>query len=577
MDSAPATTRWWKADPVTAPPRRPAVVARERARERLRSEEFDLLVVGGGVTGAGVALDAASRGMSVALVDKGDWASGTSSKSSKLVHGGLRYLQQKEYRLVYENLRERQRLLRNAPHIVRVMPFLIPLFGKQGVVSSTVAKAYSTALTLYDVTGGWRIGTLHKRLDVAETVAHMGGLAKGKVAAGFLYFDAQADDARLTLGLVRTAADHGAVVLNHCGVGSFTTSPSGRVTGAVLDDGSTVRARCVVNATGVWAEQVAALAGPVTFTIRPAKGIHIVVPFAKIRADIAAVVPVRSDKRSVFVVPAFDSGSSGTTAGAPSDRIYIGTTDTDYDGPLDAPICTPADIRYVLDGINDWLEQPLTEDDVIGTWAGLRPLLGAAKNAKTADLSRRHQVVRAQSDLVSILGGKLTTYRQMAEDTVDECERVLGRRHARCRTRRLPLRGAPANSPMEPGAAERLRVDPAVLRHLIDRYGSEAPAVAALIRTDPSLGAPLVSGLSYLRAEAVHAVRVEQARTLEDVLSRRTRALLLDTEATVAAAAATARLIAPELVWSPGDEQAELERFRAFVRAEKPTRKAVPA
>ena len=522
-----------------------------------------MLVVGGGVTGAGVALDAASRGMSVAIVDKGDWASGTSSKSSKLVHGGLRYLQQKEYRLVYENLRERQRLLRNAPHIVRVMPFLIPLFGKQGVVSSTVAKAYSTALTLYDVTGGWRIGTVHKRLGVAETVAHMGGLSKGKVAAGFLYFDAQADDARLTLALVRTAADHGAVVLNHCGVGSFTTSPSGHLTGAVLDDGSTVRARCVVNATGVWAEQVAALAGPVTFTIRPAKGIHIVVPFAKIRADIAAVVPVRSDKRSVFVVPAYDS----------HDRIYIGTTDTDYDGPLDAPVCTPADIRYLLDGMNDWLEEPLTEDDVIGTWAGLRPLLGAAKNAKTADLSRRHQVVRAQSDLVSILGGKLTTYRQMAEDTVDECERVLGRRHATCQTKRLRLRGAPAGSSTAPEP----RLDPAMRRHLIDRYGSEAAAVASLIRIDPSLGAPLVPGLPYLRAEAVHAVRVEQACTLEDVLSRRTRALLLDADSTARAAAATATLIACELGWSPADELAELDRFRAIVQSEQSVRTEVPA
>ena len=546
---------------MTAPPRRPAAVARERARERLRSDEFDLLVVGGGVTGAGVALDAASRGMSVALVDKGDWASGTSSKSSKLVHGGLRYLQQKEYRLVYENLRERQRLLHNAPHIVRVMPFLIPLFGKQGVVSSTVAKAYSTALTLYDITGGWRIGSFHKRLDVAETVAHMGGLSKGKVVAGFLYFDAQADDARLTLALVRTAADHGAVVLNHCGVGSFTTSTSGRLTGAVLDDGTTVRARCVVNATGVWAELVAALAGPVTFTIRPAKGIHLVVPFAKIRADIAAVVPVRSDKRSVFVVPAFDS----------SERIYIGTTDTDYDGPLDAPVCTPADIRYVLDGMNDWLEEPLTEDDVIGTWAGLRPLLGAAKNAKTADLSRRHQVVRAQSDLVSILGGKLTTYRQMAQDTVDECERVLGRRHATCRTKRLRLRGAPTGSSTAPEPG----LDPSTLRHLSDRYGSEAPAVAALIRIDPSLGAPLVPGLPYLRAEAVHAVRVEHACTLEDVLSRRTRALLLDADSTAQAAAATATLIACELGWSPADEKAELERFRAIVG--RSMRMAVPA
>ena len=539
---------------------------------RLRNDTFDVLVVGGGITGAGVALDAASRGFSVAIVEKGDWASGTSSKSSKLVHGGLRYLQQKEYRLVYENLRERQRLLRNAPHLVRVMPFLIPLFGKQGAVSTTVAKAYSTALTLYDLTGGWRIGKVHRRIGVAETMAHMGGLSKGRVAAGFLYYDAQADDARLTLALVRTAEDHGAVALNHCGVRSFTTSTAGRLTGAVLENGDEVKARCVVNATGVWSAQVAALAGDVSFSIRPAKGIHVVVPYDKIRADIAAVVPVRSDKRSVFVVPAFDSPGRDHAAGtvnATPDRVYIGTTDTDYDGPLDSPVCTQADIRYLLDGMNDWLEEPLTGADVLGTWAGLRPLLSEAKNTRTADLSRRHKVVRAPSDLVSILGGKLTTYRQMAQDTVDAAAQVLGRR-SRCRTARLALRGASGLDAMgEPGAAARLGVSEATFAHLVGRYGSEAPAVIALLREDPSLSDALVEGLAYLRAEVVHAVRLEHALTVEDVLARRTRALLFDLEATAKAAPDTAALLACELGWSSADVEAELMRFDAIIRAER--------
>ena len=254
---------------------------------RLAAEEFDVLVIGGGITGAGVALDSSSRGLKTALVEKQDFASGTSSKSSKMVHGGLRYLQQREFRLVYENLAERQRLLDNAPHLVSPLPFLIPLFGRDGVVSKAVARSYASALWLYDLTGGLRIGARHKRVNKEETLAHLPTLRTEHLVAGFLYYDARADDARLTLTLARTAAlEHGAVVANYTDVVRLTTDELGKTTGAVLrpdpaDPSSefNVRARVVVNATGVWADDVRALdEGTHPRSIRPAKGVHVSVP-----------------------------------------------------------------------------------------------------------------------------------------------------------------------------------------------------------------------------------------------------------------------------------------------------------
>ncbi|HEV7886250.1 MAG TPA: glycerol-3-phosphate dehydrogenase/oxidase, partial [Acidimicrobiales bacterium] len=305
---------------------------RAAALTRLADDEFDVLVVGGGITGAGVALDAAARGLRTALVEARDFASGTSSKSSKLVHGGLRYLQQREFALVYENLAERQRLLDNAPHLVHVLPFLIPLFGKDGAVNKTVAKAYSTALWLYDLTGGLRIGKRHRRIGADEAMAHMPTLRRDRLAASFLYYDAQADDARLTLTILRTAVDHGAVAANYAPVAALLKGEDGRVRGARLADGTEVRAGAVVNAAGVWSDDVGALdEGAHPHTLRPAKGVHVTVPWDKVRCDIAAVVPVPKDRRSIFVVPW-------------GDRVYLGTTDTDYEGPLDDPQCTAEDV-----------------------------------------------------------------------------------------------------------------------------------------------------------------------------------------------------------------------------------------
>jgi glycerol-3-phosphate dehydrogenase len=539
---------------------------------------YDLLVIGGGITGAGVALDAASRGLRTALVERDDFASGTSSKSSKLIHGGLRYLQNGDVRLVYEALRERQRLLRNAPHLVKVLPFLIPVFeGKGGIIPKRLARALGSAMWMYDLTGGLRIGKRHRRLGRDAALAHMPTLGE-RLAWAYLYYDAQADDARLTLAVARTAAlDFGATVVNHAAVTAIVKDGSDRVAGAVVDiSGGTgrqieVRARTVVNATGVWVDDVRALdEGTNPRSIRPAKGIHVAVPWHKLRNDIAAVVPVRQDRRSVFVVPWLTPGGSGDQGGGDGDvgdsRVtYIGTTDTDYDGDVDDPQCTPEDVAYLLDAINHAISEPIEVGDVLGTWAGLRPLVRDASNSRTADLSRRHRVFTSAGGMITVTGGKLTTYREMADDAVDAAVRAMAsagealpRRTRRSHTRSLALRGAA-------GWREASKRD----AHLGGRYGGEAAVIEAMIAADPTMAEPLVPGLPYRRAEALYAARYEMAMTVDDVLSRRTRSRLLGREASAAAADDVAALLASELGWSEGERAAQVDRFRTALAHER--------
>jgi glycerol-3-phosphate dehydrogenase len=526
---------------------------RAASLRRLGDEQFDVLVVGGGITGAGVALDAASRGLRTAMVERDDFASGTSSKSSKLVHGGLRYLQQREVRLVYEALYERQRALENAPHLVRVLPFLVPLTTRGGVIDRRLARLLGSALWAYDLTGGLRIGKRHHRIDVDTALAHMPSLARDRLAGAYVYYDAQADDARLTLAIARTAAVEGAAIANHTPVRALLKEGD-RVVGARVEaDGAEleVRARVVVNAAGVWADDVRALdEGRHPASIRPAKGIHISLPWEKVRNDIAAIIPVPGDKRMVFVVPW-------------GDTTYVGTTDTDYDGPLDDPPCTPDDVDYLLAALNGITEEKLTADDVVGTWAGLRPLLRTGRSSRTADLSRRHSVRVSPSGVVTVTGGKLTTYRRMAADAVDAAAGRLGDRPGRSRTKRLRLFGGEGIAP--PEAA----LEPSTHEHLIGRYGTEAEVVRALTADEPDLATPLVPGLPYLRAEATYAVRHEMARTLDDVLSRRTRARLLARDASAEAAASVAELVAPDLGWSDDERDAEVRAYRAAIDAER--------
>ena len=554
---------------------------RDHALERLRNETFDVVVVGGGITGVGCALDAASRGLRTALVERDDFASGTSSKSSKLIHGGLRYLQQGDVRLVYEALAERQRLRRNAPHLVHLLPFLLPVFGgKGGVIPKKLARALGSAMWMYDLTGGARIGKLHKRISADEAFAHMPTLKRDRLASSYLYYDAEADDARLTLTVARTAAlDFGAVMLNRARVtaigapGDHTWFADQQMPlrllelEATLADGSTttleVRTASVINAAGVWADEVRSLdEGVNPDTIRPAKGIHITVPWDKVRNDIAAVIPVPGDKRSVFVVPW-------------GDFTFIGTTDTDYDGPVDDPQCTPEDVDYLLGAINGAVVEPLGRDDVLGTWAGLRPLVKQTDSGRTADLSRRHQVAHSASGVVTVSGGKLTTYREMAADTVDHLlahaltsPAVRNRVRRRSHTKRLRLRGA-AGYETQLAAAPTEGLDADTMAHLANRYGGEAPVVIDLVRHDPSLGSPIIDGLPYLAAEVVHAVRYEMATTLDDVLSRRTRARLQLRDASADAAGAVADLMGAELGWDTDHRDAEVASYLASVAAER--------
>jgi glycerol-3-phosphate dehydrogenase len=541
--------------------------------ERLSKEQFDVLVIGGGITGAGVALDAASRGLKTALVERHDFASGTSSKSSKMIHGGLRYLQQRDFRLVYEALHERQLLLENAPHLVTPLPFLIPLFGRDGVVNKAVSRTYSTALWMYDLTGGWRIGKRHKQIRREEALAHLPTLKADRLVAAFVYYDARADDARLTLAVTRTAAvEYGAVAVNYAEVTGLLQGKDGRKTGAEVKawtPGGTgtasrtaeieVRASVVVNATGVWADDVRALDEQThPHSLRPAKGIHVTVPRSRLPADIAAVIPARSDKRQIFIVPWVDG-----------DDVYVGTTDTDWDGPLDDPACLPKDVDYLIEAANASTTSALTRCDVSGVWAGLRPLLdNKHASARTKDLSRRHTVRTSASGVVTVTGGKLTTYRRMAQQTVDAAAKILDRSGIESsQTKHLRLIGAPANREgladlAGPNAADRLGLSADQLDALVRRHGTETPDVLELASGRPELLQPLVEGLPYLKADAVFAAREEMALTVDDVMSRRTRSVLRRATATMAAASETASMLAPDLGRDEADMRDDARSFK---------------
>jgi glycerol-3-phosphate dehydrogenase len=530
---------------------------RAAALRRLADEHFDVLVVGGGITGVGVALDAATRGLRTALVERDDFASGTSSKSSKLVHGGIRYLQQREVGLVYEALAERQLLRETAPHLVRVLPFLLPVFTRDGLLPRRLSRLLGTTMWLYDLTGGLRIGKLHKRVSKEEALQFMPTLHADRVAASYVYYDAQTDDARLTLAIARTAADHGAAVANYTRLTALDKNADGRVRAArVVADGNTidVRADVIVNATGVWSDDVRALdEGTHPSSIRPAKGVHITVPWALVRNRIAAVIPVPKDRRSVFVVPWGGEGGDHRFT-------YIGTTDTDYDGSIDDPQITPDDVEYLLKAINNAITTTIAPSDILGTWAGLRPLVRGATNERTADLSRRHSVRASESGVITVTGGKLTTYRRMAADTVDAAvKRLGGRGRHSSQTKRIRLRGAVGWD------AADLPPD------LAARYGSDAREVLDLASADASLAAPIVPGLAYSRAEVVYAVRNEMARSVDDVLSRRTRARLLARDASADASADVAALMAGELGWSDAERDRQVAAYRALIETERTT------
>jgi glycerol-3-phosphate dehydrogenase len=523
---------------------------RADALREMADSAFDVVVIGAGMTGAGVALDAASRGLRVALIDRGDIASGTSSKSSKMVHGGLRYLQQKEFRLVYENLRERQRLLSNAPYLVEPLPFLIPLFGTNGVASKALARGYATALRIYDVSGGWRIGHRYRRVTKDEALAHLPTLRTDRLVAGFLYYDARGDDARVALVLAQTAAlSYDACVATYVRALALAKDDHGRVRALRVRDERSgdefdVTTRSVVNATGVWADDIFAMTEHrPSHRITPAKGVHLSVRASRLPADVAAVFNVPGDRRSVFVVPFLDAPYT-----------YVGTTDTAYDGPLDDPACSPLDVAYLLDAVNASTSSNLEVADVRGVWAGLRPLLApqAGENLpeRTSDLSRRHRVSDSKDGVVHVTGGKWTTYRQMAEDAVDALAPYVSPL-PRTRTKSLPLYGAGswrASSDFE--------------RHLYRRFGQGARDVLAMIDADPDLKARPLADQPYVAAEFLYCAQHEMVTTLGDLLARRTRAHIHDARSSIEGAESVARLVASTLHWDEDDVAREVATYR---------------
>lgn len=537
-----------------------AVLRRDEQVDRL-PERVDVLVIGGGITGVGVALDAASRGASVALVERGDLASGTSSRSSRLVHGGARYLATGDVAMVAEGVRERDRLRRMAPHLVLPLPFVIP------TDSSLDLALLRVGMTVYDALAAGRGVAHHDRLDAAGVLAAAPGLARGLRRGGVRYWDCRTDDARLTLEVARAAIAEGAVVATHTEVVDLHRV-SGRVVGAELRDvltgaTRTISARWTVSASGVWAGAVRQLDDPTSdeLAVLPVRGVHLVFDRGELPINAAIVLPsAAGDGRRLFAIPW-------------GEQVYVGTTDDLHDHGLDDPSLLPTDAAYVLEATNTAFGTDLTVSDAVGAWAGLRPLLAGGDGSTTSDLSRRHTIVEGPSGLVSITGGKLTTFRRMAADVVDRLARAEGwPRRSRTTRTALGSRGSVAEG------RERLRgseaaasagLDPSLLGGLHHRHGDRAADVLAACVAHGEL-APLVPGLPYLRGEARWAVRHELVGRLDDLLQRRLRVSTRHRQAGGAEAVAwCADLLAGELGWSDDRREAEIAHYLDAVRTER--------
>jgi glycerol-3-phosphate dehydrogenase len=530
---------------------------RTAAFERLDSQQYDVLVVGGGVTGAGVALDAVTRGLRVALVEARDFASGTSSRSSKLFHGGLRYLEQMNFGLVREALRERELMLtRIAPHLVKPVAFMYPLNHR------IWERPYvGSGLLLYDTMGGGRSVPRHRHLTRTGARKLAPALKPSALTGALQYYDAQADDARHTLTVARTAAAYGADVLNSAEVVEVLHAGE-RVVGARVRDVETgaekeVRSSVVVNATGVWTDAVQTLAGGRgRFHVRASKGVHIVVPRDRINSETGLIL--RTEKSVLFVIP-------WTT------HWIIGTTDTDWNLDLAHPAASRADLDYLLDHVNRVLSVPLTHDDIQGVYAGLRPLL-AGESEQTSQLSREHAVARPQPGLVAVAGGKYTTYRVMASDAVDMARTDIPRAVPDSTTHNTPLLGAEGYHAMVnqvPSLAEAHGLPAWQVERLLNRYGSMTGEVLAQAAEDRSLLRMPSRDAEYLAVEFAYAAGFEGALHLDDLLARRTRMSIETPDRGVAVARAVAEVVAPRLGWDAERVDSEVAAYEARVEAER--------
>jgi len=529
---------------------------RKDAWDQLGSEQFDIVVVGGGVVGSGIALDAATRGLRVALVEARDYASGTSSRSSKMFHGGLRYLEQLEFGLVREALRERELSLSTlAPHLVKPLKFLFPITHR------VWERPYMAAgIFLYDTMGGAKSVPAQKHLTRSGALRLAPGLKRNSMVGGIRYYDTVVDDARHTMTVARTAAHYGAVVRTSTQVVGFLREAD-RVSGVRVrdsEDGSTteVRGHVVINATGVWTDEIQALSNQRgRFRVRASKGVHIVVPRDRVVSEAAIIL--RTEKSVLFVIPW-------------GNHWIIGTTDTDWNLDLAHPAATKADIDYILGHVNKVLVTPLTHDDIDGVYAGLRPLL-AGESDETSKLSREHAVARVAPGLVAIAGGKYTTYRVMAEDAVDMASEDIPARVAPSITEKVPLVGADGYFALvnqTTAVGEQYGLHPYRVKHLLDRYGSLIHEVLGLATDTPELLQPITDAPDYLQVEAVYAAAAEGALHLEDILARRTRISIEYAHRGVNCAEQVAQLVAPVLGWDAATVDREVETYRARVEAE---------
>jgi glycerol-3-phosphate dehydrogenase len=529
---------------------------REQALARMERESFDIVIVGGGVTGAGAALDAATRGLSVALIEQRDWAAGTSSRSSKLIHGGLRYLEQLNFGLVREAKHEQSLMLnRLCPHLVTPVPFVYPLtrYGWERLY-------IGAGVLLYDMMSGRKVVPRHRHFSRRGALALFPGLKEKGLRGAIQYYDALVDDARHTMTIARTASLHGAVLATSARAQGFVRAGN-RVTGVqirCLESGREleVSGQQVINATGVWTDQVQSMAGRGRIHVRASKGIHVVVPRDRIHGDSGLIL--RTNSSVLFVIPW-------------KHHWIIGTTDTDWNLDLAHPAASRRDIDYLLDTLNSVLAVPLTHADIEGVYAGLRPLLHGESDA-TSQLSREHAVSQSVSGLITVAGGKYTTYRVMAKDAVDLATRGLSKRVPESCTDRTPLVGAPGYAAFwnrRQALARESGLHVARIEHLLGRYGARIEELLAMIEDRPELAEPIEGAPSYLMAEARYAASHEGALHLDDVLTRRTRISIETFDRGVAAATPVARLMGEVLGWDDATRAREIEHYEARVDAER--------
>jgi glycerol-3-phosphate dehydrogenase len=541
---------------MTTAPLSPA--GRAHALAAMAEQELDVLVIGGGVTGAGCALDAVTRGLTVGLVEARDFAAGTSSRSTKLFHGGLRYLEQLNFPLVLEALKERSLVLNTlCPHLARPVPFIYP------IERPLLDRAYvGLGIGVYDVMGAGRGVPGHLRhLGRKKALESFPSGRRSAIKGAIRFYEGQVDDARHTMMIARTAAQYGALCANSARVVGFLREED-RVVGARVRDLESgqefdVRAKEVINAAGVWTDEIQKMVGGRgQFQVRASKGVHLVVPRNRINSSTGIIT--RTEKSLLFIIP---WGS----------HWIIGTTDTDWKLDLAHPAASSTDIDYLLDHANSLLQDPLTREDVVGVYAGLRPLLSGESDS-TSQLSREHAVSSPVRGLTVIAGGKYTTYRVMAKDAVDAAVHGMERKVPRSCTERIPLAGADGylgawNSRQLTAARTGLRVRQ--VEHLLGRYGTLMSELLDLVAERPELGQPLAGAPEYLRAEACYAASHEGALHLEDVLTRRTRISIEVDDRGHAAAQEVAELVAPVLGWDEDDVAREVQHYRARVQAER--------